>query len=419
MRVVPWMLPGVAVLVTGGWIASRRHSVAMLEREITVIRGRIEEAKSGVSAVDEAREAAEAARKEKAIDWKDVAGKIGRTGDGGMQDLRTMMRMQRLLLDLSAAELCAEFDEIAALDIDESARRHLQGMILGVLAEKDPELALERFGDRLGDEDSGMHWQLTAALRGWADKDPAAAVAWLDRQIAAGRLASKALDGNNRSLIQFEGSIMGALLKSDPAAATARIKALPESQREDLLKQGFLFQAGDSHQGAYGTLVRETLAADKAVGVLANAAGHLPDYGKVDGFLAGIRATDQETQAIVAEVMKNQVNRKVGSEFPVDELEKARAWGAGQSPAAVDKATGEALAGSLWRGTEFKQASELALKYQQSADNDEVLAAFLKSEEVRHRSAEEAVALIDRIKDPALQEEIRKLPEYRKQAPEP
>jgi hypothetical protein len=322
--------------------------------------------------------------------------------------------MQRLLLDLSGEELCVELDEIAALDIEEPARKQLQGMILGVLVEKDPKLALDRFGDQLGDQESGVHWQLSSALGKWADKDSIAAVAWLDQQIAAGKFESKSLDGGNRSLIQFESSIMGALLKTDPAAATARIKTLPEAQREELLQQGMFFQFGEKNEAAYAKLVRDSLAADKVGPILANTAGNLARQGgfeRVDGFIASAHATDDEKKAIVAQVIKNKISP---ADLKIEELDKARAWGAGQSPAVVDKATGEALASSLWRGGNFDKASELALKYQESSGSDEVLAAFLKSSEVQHRAANEAKALIDKIKDPALQEEIRSLPQFKK-----
>ena len=98
----------------------------------------------------------------------------------------------------------------------------------------------------------------------------------------------------------------------------------------------------------------------------------------------------------------------------MEELDKARAWAAGQAPDVVDKATGEALASTLWRGGNFHKASELALKYQTSTGSDEVLASFLKSPQVQHKPADGAYSLIDKIKDPALQEEIRNLPQYQK-----
>ena len=159
------------------------------------------------------------------------------------------------------------------------------------------------------------------------------------------------------------------------------------------------------------------MAADKVGGILANTAGTLAmqgGYERVDGFIASAQATDEEKKSIVGEVMKNKLSRQGGSKINVEELDKARAWGASKSPGVVDKATGEALASTIWRGGDFNKASELALKYNESSGNDEVLAAFLKSSEVRSGSTDKARALIDKIKDPALREEIRNLPQYQK-----
>ena len=198
------------------------------------------------------RKAEEKARKEKdkKIDWKDLAGKIGQMRNGGgMPDMRAMMRMQRLLMDLSAEELAAQLDEIAGLDIEDAARKQLQGMILGVLAEKEPKLALERSGMQLGDENSGMYWQLSSALRKWADKEPAAAIAWLDKQIAAGKFESKSLDGKNQSLVRFEGALVGALLKTDPAAATARRDGVARSPARGFFPAGILLPAPAEKRG--------------------------------------------------------------------------------------------------------------------------------------------------------------------------
>lgn len=420
MKITPWILPGLALLITGAWIGLQKKSAASLDREITVITERIRQVRSGEDDGLKSREAEEKARKEKdkKIDWKEIAGKLGQMRNGGgMQDMRTMMRMQRLLMDLSAEELCAQLDEIAALDIEDAARKKLQGMILGSLAEKDPKLAIERCGAAIGDESSGMYWPLSSALRKWADKEPAAAGAWLDEQIAAGKFESKSLDGKNQSLIRFEVALVGALLKTDPAAATARVSGLPEDQREEFFQQGFFFQLQPQSEAAYAKLVRDSMAADKVGGILADTAGSLAMHGgfeRVDGFIASAQATDEEKKSIVGQVMKDKMSQHGDSKINVEELDKARAWGVGQSPGVVDKATGEALASSLWRGGDFKKASELALKYNEASGNDEVLAAFLKSDEVQHGSADNAKQLIDKIKDPALQEEIRNLPQYKK-----
>lgn len=420
MKANPWLLPGAALLVAGGWIAYGKQSAATLEQEIAVLTERIHMVKTAGDEESKAGGAGKDSRKAKdgKIDWKDLSKKITEMrGGGGMGDMRTMMRLQRLLMEMSAEELGAQLDEIAALDLDDMAKKQLQGMILGVLADKDPKMVIERFGDEAADENSAGRWSVQMALGKWAEKEPAAAAAWLDKQIAEGKFESKSLDGKNQERIRFEGVLVAQLLKTDPAAASARVAGLPENQREDFFQQGFFFQVTPESESSYTKLVRESMPADKVGGVLANTAGNLAQQGgyeRVDGFIATSKATDEEKKSIVAQVMERKLSSRGESKINVEELEKARVWGATQSPGVVDKATGEALANTLWRGGDFKTASELVLQYNESSGNDEVLAAFLKSSQVRHTSIDQAAPLIDQIKDPALREEIRALPQFKK-----
>jgi hypothetical protein len=419
MKANPWLLPGAALLITGGWIVSGKQSAATLEHEIDLLTQRIhmvksagdEESKAGGAGKDSSK------AKDGKIDWKDISKKMAEMrGGGGMGDMRTMMRIQRLLLDMSAEDLAAQLDEIAKLDLDDMAKKQLQSMILGALAEKDPKMVIERFGDESADENSPGRWSVQMALGKWAEKEPAAAAAWLDKQIAAGKFDSKSLDGKNQERIRFEGVLVAQLLKTDPAAASARVAALPEDQREDFFNQGFFFQVTPANESSYTKLVRESVPADKVGGILANTAGNLAfqgSYERVDGFIATSKATDEEKKSIVKQVMQNKLSQHGDSKINVQELDKARAWAATQSPGVVDKATGEALANTLWRGGDFKTASELALQYNASSGNDEVLAAFLKSSQVQNSKADEAKPLIDQIKDPALREEIRALPQFK------
>lgn len=416
MKFNPWIIPGLAIAGLGGWIGTQKQSSATLEKEITVITERIRQVRSGDDADLQAHQKEQLAlkAKEKAIDWKDIAGKMGEMQNGSMPDMRAMMRMQRLMLDLSAEELCAHLDEISTLDIEPAARHQLESMILGSLVEKDPKLALDRAAADMGDDDSGMHWQLGHALRNWADKNPVAASAWLDQQIAAGKFEAKSLDGKNQTRIQLESSLVGTLLKTDPTAATARVNALPESQREEIFDHGFSIQLSKDSEATYAKLVRDTMPADRVASILADTAGNLvmkDDFERVDGFITNAKATDDEKKSIVKEVMRN---RLTPGDMKAADLDKIREWGSRQAPSVVDEATGSAIASSLWRGGDFKKASELALQYNESSPNDEVLAAFLKSNEVRNQAAGEAKALIDRIKDPALQAEIRDLPQYKR-----
>lgn len=419
MKANPWILPGVALLITGGWIVSGKRSTAVLEQEIDLLTERIRLVKAAGNDASMAGASGKESGKTQdgKIDWKDLSNKITEMRGGGMGDMRTMMRMQRLLLEMSAEELGAQLDEIAKLDLDDMARKQLQGMILGTLAEKDPKMVIERFGDEAADENSAGRWSVQMALGKWAEKEPAAAAAWLDRQIAAGKFESKSLDGKNQERIRFEGVLVAQLLKTDPAAASARVAGLPEDQREDFFQQGFFFQVTPESESSYTKLVRDSLPADKVGRTLANTAGYLAlqaGYERVDGFIATTKATDEEKKTIVAQVMERKLSSHGESKISAEEMDKARAWGAAQSPGVVDKATGEALANTLWRGGDFKTASELALQYSESSGNDEVLATFLKSSQARQTPADQALPLIEKIKDPALREEIRALPQFKK-----
>ncbi len=416
MNVNPWIFPALTTLVIGGWIGAQKKSASTLEQEIAVITERIRQLKS---AETEARASAEkSAKEDKKIHWKALSGKMGDMQSGRMPDMRTFMRAQQILMDMSADELCAQLDEVAGMDLEDSARKQLEGMIIGALAQKDPKLVLTRFTDAIGDENASGFWQLNIALSKWADTEPAAASAWLDAQFAAGKFESKSLDGKNQALLRFEGALANALLKTDPAAATARVLALPETQREDFFQQSFFYDFPEKNEAAYAKLVRDTMPADKVGGILANAVSMLAmqdGYERIDGFITSTKATEGEKKSIVERVVQNTLSRHGETKINVESLDKVRKWASTQSPSVVDKATGEALASTLWRdGVTFEKTSELVLQYHEKADNDEVLASFLKNLSVMlgHNRAD-AKLLINKIKDPTLQEEIRNLPGYK------
>ena len=266
------------------------------------------------------------------IDWKTLAGKLAQSrSGGGMPDMRTMMPIRRQLLDMSGEDLCAQLDEFAALDLDNAVREQMRSMILGVLADKDPRLLIERFGTEVGAENSAARWTLQAFGK-WAESEPAAAAAWLDRQIAAGKLESKSLDGENQTILRFEASVLGALLDIDPAAATARVAAMPEDQRMELFQQGYLLHVTPENEAAYAKLLRDSVPPDKAAGLLADKADNLAmqgGYERVDGFIASVNATDGEREAIVFRLMNRKLNTSLrGSNgINVAELDKARASG--------------------------------------------------------------------------------------------
>lgn len=410
MKPGPWLLPVLAALAAGGWIFSRKTTASALEREILVVNERIQQAREAESAENpRAAGDKEKTSKDRAINWKEMASAMRNDGPGP-GDMRAMMRMQRLLLDLSAEELCAQLDEIAALDLDERVRLQLESMIFGSLAEKDPKLALDHFAKRPRNEDFGS-WQMAMALGKWAEKDTTAATAWLDQRIASGAFESKKLDGQNPELLQMERSLVAAMLKQGADAAIARVKAMPEDRRGEFFRQGGFFQVDGEQSASYVRLVREAAPEKDVAGILAERAGFLAMNGgfeKVDAFIATARASREEKEKIVEQVMGNNWMRGGADPDRLEGIEKTRAWAATQAPAIVDKATGEALARTLWTSKgDFNKAAELAEKFSRESGNDETLAAFLMSQPVRSRSKDPALEWADKIQDPAKRQQVR------------
>jgi hypothetical protein len=317
-----------------------------------------------------------------------------------------MVEMQRTLVAMSADELMAQVDAINALDLPKDLKASLQGMIIGVLAQKDPRLAVERFANQMGNQQGGLSWQVSNAFQQWAAKDPAAAIAWMDARIAEGKFASTSLDGKNDQRLQFERGLVTSLLASDPQAAEARIAKLPVEQRAEVLRSGVIFGMKPGTEKALVDLIRHQMPEDQRMATLGQCAGQLVHQGgfeRVDKFFGEIAPSQEEKDAVVANALQNRLsnNRDAGKLGAT--IDEGRAWALRQSPDAADRITGEALGGLH----DFGTASKLALKYYDEGGNDDVLTSFLGSS-LALRNASAALPLLDKISDEQKREELRK-----------
>ncbi|RYD50794.1 MAG: hypothetical protein EOP83_23660, partial [Verrucomicrobiaceae bacterium] len=235
------LIPPVAALVVVTlWLGNGRQKIAALEEESAVLKQRLAARSDGYAADQASGKEKPAGRQEKGkepIDWKQVAAQMLEMNQGGgMGDMRTMIHLQQRVQSMEKEDIVAALDEIAAMDLPDQSRQMLEQMLIGQLCQKDPELALTRYLDRLSDDRGGMSWQLANAMKEWTKKDAAKAIVWFDRQIAEGRFDSKSLDGKSRPRMQFEGALIANLLSHDAVAAAARLEAMPENQRGELLR---------------------------------------------------------------------------------------------------------------------------------------------------------------------------------------
>lgn len=412
MKPLHFVPPALALAVSGAWLGLQHQSLSNVESQNSTLRQRIDAARSTGSSGDSQKTAAAGKNGKqgaKKIDWKDIAMKQkGMDRGDSIPDMRAMIELQRALLSMSAEELAAQLDEIAALDIPEDAKAMLQGTLIGVLADKDPKLAIERFGDRLGDDRNGMSWQISHAFQKWAEKDSAGALAWFDAQIAAGKLESKSLNGQNDIRQRLEGAVITSLVGSDPAAAAERLSRIPEGQRAAIFQNGMFFNTKPGSEKAVADLIRSQVPEAQRNETIARSASmlvHQGGYERVGKYLSDIGASAAEREAIVSQAVQSKANTFTNGEKPDlgKTIEEARAWAIQQSPDAADKITGKALASAQ----DFAQASALALKYQEQTGKDDVIIGFLEGG-AAYRNSEAALKLVDKISDPAKQEELRK-----------
>ena len=417
MKPAAFVPPLAALAVAAIWLGSQRRSLSALEEESTLLREHIEAARHAGENGGDASLAANLHRKkegaDKKIDWKDLAQKqmSGRNGND-IPNMRAMIELQKRMLEMSPEELSAALDEIAALDMPAEAKRQLEGMMFSFIAQQDAEhaqLALEKFSGRLG-EDSHS-WQFASALSTWAKKDVAAASRWMDQQIAAGTFDSKSLDGKSGARLRLEGALVSRLIESDPAAASARVAALPEDQRADIFQQGAFFNLKPGSEKTVAEMIRAQVPADQRVSTIANmtsAMVHQGGYEKVGSFMAEIDATAEEREAIVSSSMMNKVNsdRSQPAEQAVEEFETARAWALKEAPDSADRITGDSL-GQMAMRKDYGQAAALAVKYGEQSGNDQVMITFLESSASRV-NPDAALGLVDKIADETKREELRK-----------
>ncbi len=417
MKLTSLLPPALALAIAGSWLGTQRKSISALEQECAVLKKAIAARSPGAAAdspQDKPSPPAKAAKEKEPIDWRKVAAQFAEMEQaGGMGDMRTMMRFQQRIQSMTREELVAALDEIAALDLPEETRNMLQQSLLGPLIQKDPELALNKFIDRIQESDGMMSWQLANAMQQWAKKDSATAIAWFDRQIAAGKFESKSLDGKSGTRLQFEGNLIHILLGTDPAAAGLRLAAMPEDQRSETLSQFSFQQLKDEDQLAFARLVREQVPQKEQAAALARQASRLignDGYAEVTGFLDRIQATPAERGACVANAAESSM-QKISRQKKVtrEDLDAMREWVTAQAPEMTGSVTGKALANALQGGRklEFSEAADLAVQYHAASGNDDVLSTFLDGWPARNNK-EQARVLAEKISDGKRREEILK-----------
>ena len=399
--------PAFALIIVAVWIGPQRREILSLSKENEVLKSHIDAARLNRSYATNQPLAARLSKKqpsdEEKTNWKELAS-LHSEPNSGVQIVREMMKLRTKLLKMSAEELLAGLDEIAALDTSEKTKEQLVQAVIGVLAQKAPELTLDRFADLLRDGD--MNRQLAEAFNHWIDQDRAAATAWMDRQIGAGNFDSKSLDGRSQSRISFEAALLRNLITTDPTAAAARLDSIPEDQRSEIFTQGRFSQIKPGTEKALAKIIRGSLPEALQASTLASISTQAFQQGGLEGtgdFLTEIEASPNERAAIINSALAIQMQRDPEA---ASDIEVTRAWIQEQAPDSVERLTGEQL-GRMTRSGDFQQMAAKALEYQQASGSDDVLIGFIESRPTA--PYEELMELTHKIADPTERERISKL----------
>ncbi|MBK1828671.1 hypothetical protein [Haloferula rosea] len=378
MKGAIWVPPAVAVAVAAGWIGSRKQAVAQMEEEIVVLQARIERAKrdAGAGGEGERRPGRDADGR---ADWHQVVDWLAAAEAGG-HGMRSQMKLQRFILELTDEELIAGIEEMDSLDLGARLKASLESMLIGQLIERDPAVGMGYF-HRLDREEHG--WMLARGFGRWLESDAGAAMAWFDQEIDKGTFESRSLDGRQEERKRFESVLLRSLLKTNPDAASARLQTMPESLRFEVLSAYGQWNDPGKFEGL-AELARANLSAEKCDEVLAQHARHLAsqsegDPRKISQYLEKIEATAEEREHIAESVALTLMMAEGGHQgvLRLEVMEEIQAWVSEEAPGSLGRVTGKIL-GMQWGDTSREERVELLKKFHAEGMGDELVTTFFE-----------------------------------------
>lgn len=409
MKATYWIIPAVVIAGVVVWSLRQSSELDKLTKENAALKAR-----NGEHSATGPRASAASRRKGKPsneADWKDIAAQLAAAQDSDDEaTLSGVLHAHDRVSSMTDEELAEALARIGDMKLSDEERAALEELLIDPLIEKNPQLALDKFADRIKTDEDGIGWKLSQALANWAKADLAGATRWFDQQISSGTFDSKSLDGRSELRLDYEAALVGELLAHDPAEAGRRLSGLPEDQRRDALERITFSDLPSSAQGAYADLVRGLVPADERAGAFVKIMDQLvPEsgYQGVDKFFAQVNATTDEKIVAARQAAGSEITQIAGERAVTStDVDEMRSWLQKYSPGQVNETTGRALAEAAQDGGEFSfdQASALAKQYHQQSGDDSVIVGFLESYAARS-NLEEALPLAQFIKDPALRQQ--------------
>ncbi len=306
-------------------------------------------------------------------DWKYLVSIFCAEGKaGGAEKMAAWNRLKTLIAEMSEDELMAAHLEIKGLPTT-PGRFFLEDAILKNLELSHPEYAFSQHIANFEKDDRNTLGLGRFHL--WLARDPAAATAWYESEIAKGTF-DKTLGDNYRLRQPFEAGFIRCLLASDPAAAESRMNQIPPEQRKDLVIS--YLEASENDPKALIDLIRKTISKEEQamlVVVMAIDYNHLNDTAKVVESLSRINATQEERSTLLqTEAFKGAAFGKLDG----NRMQQYREWALTIDPTFADRTAGLAFAEYAERYKNHDYITNLANNYYGLGAGDDFIIGFLE-----------------------------------------
>ena len=405
MKLIHYGPPLIALMIGAAWLASLRASNRELEQSNLSLQRKIVEASnsSGVKS-DRARagtKGAKAKREKKpsnedikpsddwvntSRDWSELV--MFNNNEGARFNLTAACRrLEKLASEMSGDELVRAYTEMAALPVEAEFRNYLESMMLDELKGKNPEFAFSQYLAKCQNE--SIDPVRMGDFRKWLARDPAAATAWYESQVA-GEVFDKTLDGKSPTMIPFESAFIMSLLASDPAAAEQRLNNLPPDLRASV--GTYVWDVPKENSKDFVDMLRRSMPMEQYMAILKD--NSLTDNFRFDsksdpkdiqknmerlGFSPEERSTLMAQQ--FAEAAKYRAMRDTGNDPSREKFDDLRARIQAIDPSSADQATGVALQSYLESSkTTGAQdfVEKIATDYHDSGAGDELLIPLIE-----------------------------------------
>ncbi len=313
-------------------------------------------------------------------DWKKLVPVLFAEGEGQGLDVKRAagLRIQQIFTEMSEDELMAAHMEINGFPSDDRVSL-LEAVILKNLELHHPEYA---FSQHIANYKND--WNITDGLSRfhlWLARDPAAATAWYESEVAKGTFDEKR--GQNYRLQHirlrqpFEAGFIRSLLISDPAAAESRMNQMPPEQRASFISS--YFEASESDPTALVDLIRKTVSKEEQAELVASKAipyDHIYHPAKVLEGFSRINATPEERSALLQAHASRYLTHDT---FNDASLKRYREWALAIEPSSADRSTGLAFAQyakkNQWRE---RHITKLAIDYHSMGAGDDFIIGFVE-----------------------------------------